>query len=85
MRENKETLQRILTYLKPYRGWIYLSFLLSTLVVGFTLYVPIMTGKAVDKIVKARQVDFSGLMVILLGIYIDLCDFSGTMADESHQ
>lgn len=73
MRENKETLQRILTYLKPYRGWIYLSFLLSTLVVGFTLYVPIMTGKAVDKIVKARQVDFSGLMVILLGIFISIC------------
>lgn len=73
MRENKETLQRIFTYLKPYRGWIYLSFLLSTLVVGFTLYVPIMTGKAVDKIVKARQVDFSGLMVILLGIFISIC------------
>ena len=73
MRENKETLQRILTYLKPYRGWICLSFLLSTLVVGFTLYVPIMTGKAVDKIVKAGQVDFSGLMVILLGIFISIC------------
>lgn len=73
MRENKETLQRILNYLKPYRGWICLSFLLSTLVVGFTLYVPIMTGKAVDKIVKAGQVDFSGLMVILLGIFISIC------------
>ncbi|MDY5232462.1 MAG: ABC transporter ATP-binding protein [Faecalicoccus sp.] len=73
MRENKETLQRILTYLKPYRGWICLSFLLSTLVVGFTLYVPIMTGKAVDKIVKAGQVDFSGLMVILFGIFLSIC------------
>ena len=73
MRENKETLQRILNYLTPYRGWICLSFLLSTLVVGFTLYVPIMTGKAVDKIVKAGQVDFSGLMVILLGIFISIC------------
>lgn len=73
MRENKETLQRILNYLKPYRGWICLSFLLSTLVVGFTLYVPIMTGKAVDKIVKAGQVDFSGLMVILRGIFISIC------------
>lgn len=73
MRENKETLQRILTYLKPYRVWICLSFLLSTLVVGFTLYVPIMTGKAVDKIVKAGQVDFSGLMVILFGIFLSIC------------
>lgn len=73
MRENKETLQRILTYLKPYHGWICLSVLLSTLVVGFTLYVPIMTGKAVDKIVKAGQVDFSGLMVILFGIFLSIC------------
>ncbi|MBM6765431.1 ABC transporter ATP-binding protein [Faecalicoccus pleomorphus] len=73
MRENKETLQRIFTYLKPYRGWICLSFLLSTLAVGFTLYVPIMTGKAVDKIVKAGQVDFSGLMVILFGIFLSIC------------
>lgn len=73
MRENKETLQRILTYLKPYRGWICLSFLFSILVVGFTLYVPIMTGKAVDKIVKAGQVDFSGLMVILFGIFLSIC------------
>lgn len=76
MRENKETLQRIFTYLKPYRGWICLSFLLSTLVVGFTLYVPIMTGKAVDKIVKAGQVDFSGLMVILFGIFLSICVIS---------
>lgn len=84
MRENKETLQRILTYLKPYRGWICLSFLLSTLVVGFTLYVPIMTGKAVDKIVKAGQVDFSGLMVILLGIFISICVTSLTQWLMNH-
>lgn len=72
MRENKETLQRILTYLKPYRWWIFLSFLLSIIVVGFTLYVPIMTGKAVDKIVRAGQVDFSGLMAIIFGISLSI-------------
>ena len=32
-----------------------------------------MTGKAVDKIVKAGQVDFSGLMVILFGIFLSIC------------
>lgn len=70
--DNKKTLKRILVYLKPYGGWIFLSFFLSIVVVGFTLYVPIMTGKAVDKIVAAGKVDFSGLMVIIFGILISI-------------
>lgn len=70
--DNKKTLKRILVYLKPYGGWIFLSFFLSFVVVGFTLYVPIMTGKAVDKIVVAGKVDFSGLMVIIFGILISI-------------
>ncbi len=70
--DNKKTLKRILVYLKPYGGWIFLSFFLSFVVVGFTLYVPIMTGKAVDKIVAAGKVDFSGLMVIIFGILISI-------------
>ena len=70
--DNKKTLKRILVYLRPYGGWIFLSFFLSFVVVGFTLYVPIMTGKAVDKIVAAGKVDFSGLMVIIFGILISI-------------
>ena len=53
---------------------------------SFTLYVPIMTGKAVDKIVKAGQVDFFRLDGHpVWNFLIDLCDFYGTMADEPHQ
>ena len=57
----KETIKKVLRYVKGY--WYYLagSILLALLIVGLTLCVPILTGNAVDCIVGAGAVDFAGL------------------------
>lgn len=47
----KETLKKVLTYIKRYRGHMMLSIVLATLIVVLTLYVPILIGKAIDGIV----------------------------------
>ena len=46
--------------------WWPLSLLLAAVTVAATLYVPILTGDAVDLIVGPGQVDFAGLLAILL-------------------
>ena len=47
-----ETLKRVLDYIAAYRWAVCLSLLLALVTVAFTLYIPILTGKAVDEIVS---------------------------------
>ena len=64
-KQQKTTLGKVLRYIKKY--WIYLgiSILLAAVTVALGLYIPILTGKAVDLIVAKGMVDFSGIFVIL--------------------
>ncbi|MBE6653362.1 MAG: ABC transporter ATP-binding protein [Ruminococcaceae bacterium] len=59
------TLRKVLRYLKHYRLLFALSLLLAVVVVGLTLYFPILTGDAIDLIVAPGQVDFEGLAPLL--------------------
>ncbi len=70
--KNMQTLKRILRYIRPHIGLVALSLLLSVLTVGLTLYVPILTGHGVDKIVGKGQVDFAGLLTVIAGILISI-------------
>ena len=47
----KETIKKILQYIKKYWGFMALSVLLAVITVILTLYVPILIGKAIDGIV----------------------------------
>lgn len=47
----KETIRKILQYIKKYWGFMALSVLLAVVTVILTLYVPILIGKAIDGIV----------------------------------
>ena len=60
-----ETLKRVLNYIAAYRWAVCLSLLLALVTVAFTLYIPILTGKAVDEIVSQGNVDFSALISII--------------------
>lgn len=62
----KSVWQRILRYLRPDLPWFLLSLLFTLISVILTLYVPILAGKAIDCIVSAGQVDFSGLSRYLI-------------------
>lgn len=70
--KNMQTMKRILQYIRPHRGLVILSLVLSIVTVGLTLYIPILTGQGVDAIVGKGQVDFSGLISVILGIVISI-------------
>lgn len=61
----KQTILRVLHYIKKY--WIYLalSIIMATVTVTLTLYLPILTGHAIDLILDKGQVDFPGVFAIL--------------------
>ena len=69
-KENKsrETLKRILQYISQYKWAVIVSLVLALITVSLTLYVPILAGRAVDRIVSGGHVDFHGLKGILLRI-----------------
>ena len=69
-----ETLRKVLHYIKRYWVLLILSILLAAVSVISALYIPILTGHAVDLIIAEGQVDFAGIFVILkqIGIVIAL-------------
>lgn len=66
----KETLQKILRYIRKYRLQVLLSVILAAVTVVLTLYIPILTGNAVDLIVDKGLVDMPGVLHIMLVIGI---------------
>ena len=63
--DDAKTIKRILHYIQNYRGHVILSILLAAVTVVLTLYIPILTGQAVDTIVGPREVDWTTLLQIL--------------------
>lgn len=61
----KGTIGKILRYIRKYWLWVGVSLVLAALTVAFTLYIPILTGDAVDLIIGKNDVDFSEIFVIL--------------------
>ncbi len=66
--KQKETLRRVLTYLRPYGALLVLSLILAVVTVALTLYIPILTGDAVDCLVERGAVDFAALAPFLMQI-----------------
>ncbi|MGN1307878.1 MAG: ABC transporter ATP-binding protein [Faecousia sp.] len=60
------TLRKVLRYLKRYRLLFALSLLLATAVVVLTLYLPVLTGDAIDLLLGKDAVDFAALAGLLL-------------------
>ena len=61
----RETLVKVLRYIRKY--WFYLaaSLLMAALTVTLTLYLPILTGRVIDLIMGKGDVDFPGIFRIL--------------------
>ncbi len=73
MEKNKNTLKRILNLLHPYRFRMFVSLILAVVIVLTTLYLPILTGRAVDTIVSKGNVDFEKLIKIIFTMIIIMC------------
>lgn len=71
---HKKTIKKVLQFLKRYWALELLSLLFAAVSVILTLYLPILTGDAVDLIIDKGLVDFDGILRILIkmGIVIVL-------------
>ena len=69
-KNNKETMKRVLKYIRKYTPALVLSLLLAGLTVLLTLYIPILTGNAVDLIIGEGQVDMPDIFAIMKKIAI---------------
>ncbi len=66
----KGTIGKLLKYIRKYWFFVGFSLVLAALTVAFTLYVPILTGNAVDLIIGVNQVDFAAIFTILKKIAV---------------
>ena len=66
----KDTFRKILKYIKKYRFSVVLSLLFAAVTVALTLYIPILTGRAIDYIVGPGNVDFAAVGKVLVTIVI---------------
>ena len=56
------TFKKILNYIRKYWFMVAMSIVLATVTVVLTLYIPILTGDAVDLIVEKGNVDMVGIL-----------------------
>lgn len=63
--EQSETLKKVLRYLKRYWFFLALSFGFAAITVASTLYIPLLTGDAVDCVIGKGQVNFTGIFAVL--------------------
>lgn len=61
----KETIGKVLRYIKKYWIYLVLSIVMAAVTVTLTLYLPILTGRVIDLILDKGKVDFAGVFVIL--------------------
>ena len=66
----KITLLRVLSYIKRYLPFIAISLLLAVITVAFTLYIPIVVGEAIDKMVGTGAVKFDIIFPLLTKITV---------------
>lgn len=65
-----DTLKEVMHHLGRYRVFLVFSVLLAAVSVALTLYIPKLTGNAVDYIVSKGNVDFPGVFRVMLQIGI---------------
>ena len=65
---DRNTIQRVLQLIRPYKGMVILTLTLALITVVTTLLAPVLAGRAVDKIVGPGQVDYQGLGCIALAM-----------------
>ncbi len=64
-KSNKDILRKVLDHIGKYKIFLLLSIVLAAISVILTLYIPILTGQAVDCILGPGKVDFDGIWAIL--------------------
>ncbi|MBQ2981477.1 MAG: ABC transporter ATP-binding protein [Lachnospiraceae bacterium] len=66
--KKKSTIKKIIPYIKRYMVFVVMSLIFAAGTVGLTLYIPKLTGEAIDLIIDKGFVDFEGIFDILFKI-----------------
>ncbi len=66
----KSTLKKIMPYIGRYKLYVVMSLIFAAVTVAITLYIPRLTGNAIDLIIGKGRVDFNGVWYILVQIGI---------------
>lgn len=70
LKQQRGTLLRVLQYVKPYRVLVIVSLLCACVSAAAQLLIPILTGKAIDQMIGAGQVNLSGVLVFAVWIAV---------------
>lgn len=70
LKQQKGTLLRVLQYVKPYRVLVIISLLCACVSAAAQLLIPILTGKAIDQMIGAGQVNLPGVLVFAVWIAV---------------
>ncbi len=70
LKQQKGTLLRVLQYVKPYRVLVIISLLCACVSAAAQLLIPILTGKAIDQMIGAGQVNLQGVLVFAVWIAV---------------
>ena len=82
--DTRKILGKILKSIRPYRLLVVLSLLLAVISVVLTLYIPILTGRGVDRIIDRGLVDFEGLLEIIRNILVCILLTAGSQWLMNH-
>lgn len=70
LKQQKGTLLRVLQYVKPYRVLVIVSLLCACMSAAAQLLIPILTGKAIDQMIGAGQVNLQGVLIFAVWIAV---------------
>lgn len=70
LKQQKGTLLRVLQYVKPYRVLVIVSLLCACVSAAAQLLIPILTGKAIDQMLGAGQVNLQGVLIFAVWIAV---------------
>lgn len=70
LKQQKGTLLRVLQYVKPYRVLVIVSLLCACVSAAAQLLIPVLTGKAIDQMLGAGQINLSGVLVFAVWIAV---------------
>lgn len=71
--KNNDTIKMVLNYIKKYRISVVLSLLFAAVTVVLTLYLPVLTGDAVDYMLGKGMVDFERLKTLIIKMAVIIC------------
>ena len=70
--KKQSSVSKILLRIKPYMGYLILALTTAITSVSLTLYMPVLTGNAIDNIIDTGNVNFENISTILIYMAIGI-------------